>query len=529
MDCEPNADSIRALEEQIREHERAIVRLKRARNSLLNVSKIPPEVLGNIFRWNVALKGDFDELDKRSHNFLLVCHHWFEVASRTPEVWSFWGNTLKDWARWCRRTGTVPLDLVLDCNDRYDSDFNTTLRNVLQDRATRDTIRRVHLISDSSALLNSIIASLTPNHEELRSNSIESLVLQNGSEMPMDVSDFFANQRFPKLRRLELTNCTISPWNHLTSRTSALTTLNLNLSNPSLSPTTSQLFSILASNPTLQHLGLVEHGIPNDGGNGSSSRAQLRHLKGLKLEGGLRHIIKLLHQLDHPRDMDDLSLSLYGCDIADIPQVIGPYLQDYLQRRNKPRNGLKVAVYSSHYISTAAHIRLHVGGAEDVPAQARENAFVTIIVLLDGIRQENILKGATLDLITHIPREEVVHFGAYCTAIPTEGACTRFPNLRVLSFELMPLFAVFPDPLIEDGKILPSLEHVLLKDVFENNGDWSPLLTFLGRRLSSGNRLDTLVVARCSHVCQEVVNDIKGMVRELNIDCQNTMCPFGTC
>ena len=75
MDCETNIDSIRALEEQIREHERAIVQLKRTRNSLLNVSKLPPEVLGDIFHRNVTFKGDFDGLDKRSHNFLFVCHH----------------------------------------------------------------------------------------------------------------------------------------------------------------------------------------------------------------------------------------------------------------------------------------------------------------------------------------------------------------------------------------------------------------------------------------------------------------------
>ena len=100
MDCEVNLNPIRALEEQIREHEKTAIRLKHVRNSLLNVSKPPPEVLGKIFHWNVTLKGDFGGLDEGSHNFPPpVCHHWFEVASRTPELWSFWSNNLKDWAR----------------------------------------------------------------------------------------------------------------------------------------------------------------------------------------------------------------------------------------------------------------------------------------------------------------------------------------------------------------------------------------------------------------------------------------------
>ena len=135
MDRKTNIDSIRVLEEQIKESERTTIRLKRARNSLLGVSKLPPEVLGDIFRRNATLKGDFDELDRRSHNFLLVCHRWFEVASCTPELWSFWGSTPEDWSRRCHGFGAAPLDLVLGGYDYDESYFNTTVRNVLQDRA----------------------------------------------------------------------------------------------------------------------------------------------------------------------------------------------------------------------------------------------------------------------------------------------------------------------------------------------------------------------------------------------------------
>ena len=129
MDRKINIDSIRALEEQIREHERAAIKLKRARNSLRNVSKLPPELFGKIFCWNVIREGDFDELDDGSHNFLLVCHHWFEVASHTPELWCFWGNTLIDWARWCHCSETAPLDLVLGNHGHCKNDhfYGTTL------------------------------------------------------------------------------------------------------------------------------------------------------------------------------------------------------------------------------------------------------------------------------------------------------------------------------------------------------------------------------------------------------------------
>ena len=233
MDCETNIDSIRALEEQIREYERTVIKLKRTRNSLLNVFKLPPEVLGKIFHCNVTRKGDFGGLDEESHNFLAVCHHWFEVASRTPELWSFWGNTPNDWDRLYHRSGTAPLDLVLsgsyygECGDEEQS-LDHHLRDALNDRATKDTIRCVHLKAEDSTLIHEIIDDLTTRGEGVRPNSMESLILWNlRATRRVDVSNFFSRYRLPRLRRLELTNCTISSWDHLSSRTSILTTLEL--------------------------------------------------------------------------------------------------------------------------------------------------------------------------------------------------------------------------------------------------------------------------------------------------------------
>ena len=313
MDREANIDSIRALEEGIKEHEMAVIKLKRTRNSLLNVSKLPPEVLGNIFCWNVIRKGDFDGLDEGSHNFLLVCHHWFEVASRTPELWSFWGVTPKDWSRRHNRSATARLDLVLggyQYNARY---FDDTLRDALEDRAAKDAVRSVHLEAGDAGLMRSILDSLAPDCEELRSISMESFVLWNRSKVPFGVSDFFAHYRFPKLQRLDLSNCSISSWDRFTSRTSVLTSLKLHFNYPSPAPTTSQLFSILSSNPALRRVTLLRCAVPDDGGGKSSARVQLHHLEHLHLDGGSRHVFNLLNRLDHPRNMDFLSLTLRGC------------------------------------------------------------------------------------------------------------------------------------------------------------------------------------------------------------------------
>jgi len=92
---EIDIDRIRDLEKQIEEGAGDIIKLKRVRNSLLNISRIvPPEILGSIrFHWNVTLDGGlppFGSLPKSTYDFLLVYHHWFEVASHTLELWSFW-------------------------------------------------------------------------------------------------------------------------------------------------------------------------------------------------------------------------------------------------------------------------------------------------------------------------------------------------------------------------------------------------------------------------------------------------------
>jgi len=503
---EINIESIRALEEQIRghemvirEHEMAIIKLKSAQNSLLNISTLPPEVLGNIFRWNVILEEDFGRLEKRSHNFLLVCRHWFEVASRTPEPWSFWGNNLRDWAKRHHRHPTSPLDLVLDGMWYPGDTLIGTLRNALQDRAARDTIRRIHLIAGDSELLSSIILPLTADCEGIRSNSVESLILRDDSTFTsIDISDFFAHYRFPKLRRLELFNCTISSWGLIMSRTPALTTLALGFSDPSTITTTSQVLSTLASIPTLQKVLLCGCGFLDDGGGESSFRVSLHHLRELELVGdSARHVIGLLQQMDHPSNMDNLTVSLEDCKVADISQIIGPLLRDYLRCRGRSQSGLGL------FLSSEDHIVLHVGdaGGIDLSSPAQMNPFVVITIELNRVPFKDLLEKVSLDLIAHIPPEDVVYFHGYRKPVDMKDLSAQLPNLRTLHFDRTPLPAAFPNPgLDRDGEIFPSLRHLFLDWVVVDCGDWSSLTTFLDCRASSGNQLHSLVIIGSYHM-----------------------------
>ena len=205
------------------------------------MSRIPAEILGEIFRWNTVSRGTFGALEKRSHNLLLVCHYWFEVASSTPELW---GNNLEDRKKHNLRYPTVPLDI--------------SSRNALQDRASRDAIRCIHFASTDSRLLDSILSQLRADCDGIRPSSVESFVARDRNRYPsFDVSSYFARYYFPKLRRLELHNCKISSWDLIASRTSLLTTLTLIVDPSSPALTALQLISMLRSNSALREVKLV--------------------------------------------------------------------------------------------------------------------------------------------------------------------------------------------------------------------------------------------------------------------------------
>jgi len=510
-----NIESIRDLEEQIREHERAIVKLKRTRNSLLNVSKLPPEILGEIFRWNVTVKDNFDGFEEGSYSFLLVCHHWFEVASRVPELWSFWGNNMRDWRKWHLRYPTAPLDLVLNGEEFWGETLDDTLREALQDRTTRDVIRRIHLSSGEPGILNSILSPLTASCEGIQSSSVESLILWDRSDQSVDVSDFFAHYRFPKLQCLELVNCTISSWDLMTSRTSVLTTLALGVTYPSPAPTTSELLSILASNPALRDVSLCENGLPDDNGGKSPFRVSLHNLRDLDLSGDLRHVFGFLHRLDLPKDMDSLTLNLMGCAVADISQLIGPYLRDYLRHRDKSQNGLGLYLFSEGYTT------FHVGDVDGIvlstPATTRIRTFIVITVWLDQ-RPKELLMGVPLELITQIPREEVVYLEVFGEPAAMEDVSAQLPNLRGLHFKKTPLLSIFPVSALDgDGKIFPSLRHIYLDHIPIRGGDWGPLMTFLYHRAISGDRLCSLVIDGSPRMHPWVEDRIRSTVQEFTM------------
>jgi hypothetical protein len=155
--------------------------------SIRTVSTLPHEILGFIFVLAVGRRREytvssqemvFSGLERYSYNFLLVCRRWFMIARETPELWSFWGNNLRDWRiRYCS-AGGAPTDIVLDGHWEQDSwnrvnwvdVLDLPLRKALQDRINKDKVREIHIWERYNNLMTPILHFLTPNVKRLTGN-----------------------------------------------------------------------------------------------------------------------------------------------------------------------------------------------------------------------------------------------------------------------------------------------------------------------------------------------------------------------
>jgi len=509
MDKEKHLDSIQELDEQIGELERTIAQLKRTRNSLLNITTlIPPEILGKIFCWSRST----------SYNFLFVCHHWFEVASNTPELWSSWGKTLRDWKRRHVRFRSGPLNLELQhtVHDQLDGSLMDAIRDTLRDRAARDTIRQISLESGDPNLLNSIISSITPDDVGLQSSQVESLAVRNqsGGQSTVDLSNFLLRYRLPALRHLWLSGrCRISTWGWLESQTTRLVTLSLKIEEPSSAPTISQLLSTLSSNPNLQEVELSRGLVPDCGV--STSQVSLPSLKRIRLKGYHRNIFGLLNLLEVPDKMDEVRFFLDDCPMSDLSQSLGRYLGVLVRRRGRFHEGLGLRVHPG-----ATRFHVFAGDVIKLHGSARVNWFVVVGATVRGGRPQGEELGQLCSaLIEQLPLNEIVYLRTTAPVLTLEGACIGMANLAKFHLDGSSVPTWFADP--HPGELrahedpFPSLKHLTVSRYVLNPEDWDPFTAFLARRASIGRRIISLVMGSRLDVAHQ--ETIRGLVEDLTI------------
>ena len=523
MGPEINAKSILALQRRIEEGKGDIIQLKRARNSLLNIStRVPPEIQGYIFRWNVIPVGDFDGLVKGSYNFVLVCHHWFQVASGTPELWSFWGNTFEQWFKRHQSSGTAPIDLVLDGSriSRARVTHDCSLQNALQDRTASSFIRsiRFRAVYPDTPTQRFLLSSLIPDGNDVRPSSIQSIKLHN-----VNLPEFFTRHHFPRLRHLDLVFSLLTTglsWDHLSSRLTTLTTLSLVIEHIPFAPSTSQLIAMLASNPQLQRLSIRELAIkpPRDA---SPSLASLHHLKTLRLTGD-PCTFRLLHHLDLPEALDNVDFTLLGdCRAEDVRRIYGPYLQDYLCRDSRLQDTLCI-----YLESTGGGIAIDVSTFSEADTQApyqRERLpFASFRARLDEAADPGAMDKLFIELITHLPTEHVRCLRGRMNIAILEETISVMSNIE----ELHLVSATISDGFLQLGsdstspnaKLLPSLRLLCLEHPVADHDGWGPLLSYLTHQISGDQAISLKITGNYLPICPHVVESIRDLVRELVLD-----------
>ena len=537
MDHETDTDPILALDKQIAEREAEIIQLKRSRNSLLRIARIPPEVLGCIFQMNLVSKLPRNDDDRfatihiDSYDFLLVCHHWYEVACRTPELWSCWGHNLVDWNRRCLRFENSPLDLVLDGAVHQAGTFDETIRGALKSRALRDLVRRVHLKPADGIISASIISSLTPEDDIVRHSSIESIVLTR-----VDVATFFARHCFPKLWYLSLSDCSDFALDHLKPHTKALISLFLHddmISPPSI-PTTSQILSLLSSNPQLQHITLHLSAINDDSASGYGFQVPLRHLKRFSLGMDPRCALAILQRLGFPDGMDQLNLRFYSCGLEVARQIVGPYIRDRLEgdERSKSRLGISA---SSIIGGVSFEVSVPDVGSWH-PTRPRNRvppyATFTTVQLHPASRGER--HRLCIDILALLPQERIVRLDTNISAGSMEELLINAPNIEMLHLTGAVIFEWFllPDPSGPNAhkKLLPSLRWLYLEDPVVDDDDWDPLVRCLVHQTSGDQSISLSVFGEGVHICSNLQEKIRSLVDLFLYDPDlDKDCPFDYC
>ena len=401
---------------------------------------------------------------------------------------------------------------MLDENTRKVDSFDKVLRDALKSRVARDLVRKVHPRKADVDLLTSIDASLTPDDESIRRSSIVSIFLTD-----VDVTNFFARHRFPKLQHLYLSQCTDLALDHLKSSTTALIGLSLhdNTLSPVSVPSTSQLLSLLSSNPHLQTVTLSILAVNDDIESECDLQVPLPHLKGLTLTMDFRPALAILQRLKFPAIVLKFNLFLQGCTLEAARCIIGPYIRDRLQDGTVSGNTLGIII-----LSTCTRVSLKVSvvygwdrelGKE--PLLHLPHATLTMILPRHISREER--DQLCVDILAFFPRERVVYLKNNLSTDLMEELLITMPNIEVLCLEnpLMSESFLLPDP---DGpnahkKLLPSLKCLYLKSVVAG-GNWDPLIRYLTHQTSGDQSIILDASGEGVHICPGVRKQIKDLI-----------------
>jgi hypothetical protein len=525
--------------DQAGEGARETTKPEHTKNPLVDFSaRVPPEILGQIFHWDVA-PDDCGGLREGSYQFLLVCRRWYNVAKATPELWSFWGNNLYHWSqRYQLSERSAPIDLAMSVLQFTKLPMDEALRsaleplqNALNERVASNSIRSVYLcgfhVDEDILNIGSVVSLLASGGGgiQYRDSSIESVEID--SSRLDSISSFLTRYRFPKLWHLRLNGMTVDSevWDHLRSYTGSLTSLTLG----PLGGTLHQLLSVFGKNHQLRSLNLTGFCVGNNSDARCESRVSLPHLKRLALTADFRSTFRLLDLLDLPelRMMDFMRFVLSDCpDPEDLSRAVGRYMQGFLcQERFKNRLGIWVRG-GSNYISFRVITKdTNSNSTLLSTGESRFQVFAQppLDFWPDGTLH-TFWQTVFVNLACHIPKGVVISFeGRYPLGAIGEAVATMSDIQELhLNFHYVPLsvgFMQLTPP--ANTKLFPSLRSLHLGGVIVSDKEhgWQPLVDYLHHRQTSGGQplFLQITVSDCSDISWDEEKKIRELVEKLVI------------
>jgi len=144
----------------------------------------------------------------------------------------------------------------------------------------------------------------------------------------------------------------------------------------------------------------------------------------------------------------------------------------------------------------------------------------------------NVGKRLGTDVLALLSSESVV--GLKTNFLVTEVVVASMPNLEALCLVNPVVLDKFllpdPDGPNADKKLLPRLRRLQLEEPKVEDGNWSPLVTYLDHQTSDGQTVSLKVFGKVVHVCSGVVKQIEDLVEEfVYVPGPGGKCYFGSC
>ncbi|KAF9643663.1 hypothetical protein BDM02DRAFT_3123093 [Thelephora ganbajun] len=523
---EANAHTIQNLEAKIRSHGQEIIRLKRLRNSLLNISVcLAPEILGYIFWWGVVSGvGPGGRIAGGTFNFIFVCRYWFDVATSTPSLWAFWGTSLRECVAFHRYSGSIPLYLnLVDPNSSRDI---REASSVLQDWGVQRRIRHLHIHTSPRALTSILSFMSAPQPSSARSQ-IRSLTLmvegpwiaERPEELP-DITNFLNTRSLPELQSLRLRGCNLR-WESLILQTSKLTRLFVHAHDKSRKPTVLQLAALFARNSALEEidLSLEIASISEDSLPDPSISILLPHLRNLTVHGNAAGHTQLLNLLMFSNELKHVSTDLFlDGFVTDVAAALTPFLPN-LFLTSRPSNLTVHVVYALVGLSINVSRSGEQGDAEDFLMLRISSLDMNFWGVAPTLPEEVAKRLPTANIKSlGIRRYSDVFRQDFRRLFQTVSAVQE---LRVTDSAINDIVQVLASPSpTEEGEhtLLPHLHTFRLKDINFASDSHAGMVAHLGhlleQRYNDGLPLSKLSMAYCPHISWDACSRFVGYLND---------------